>query len=865
MSERPVPKFDTIHSLGVRATAAGKKSPRRPPGLILDKREGQEIEHHSAESFVPLNCGICTKSLASNPRLCDDCQVWNDACHVFECLKGDKGYDDHWKLPALTLQQVLNRKNCILCQALAENVLRFFESHTALKSEGYLQCENDEQEEILQVEVKNYGPYCLGQGAHDEIALKLLRPHGRQLEYQDSLPSPLYMTDAERQGGTSTVKVVLFLCLISPKGSTLHHRYPELDSYKNLETTAKPAYWSDKFNPGSQRVQPNDDPGCMQPTFGAQVTLHYANNYTGLVRVDPWDQTFIDTPLLCSWLKLCTPEHGPKCNLGPNEVPLPSGFKAIDTYRLCIVDLPSTPHPSYATLSYTWGATSGIKELQLEKANKNDLSKEHSLKRFGGIPDVILDAITLCANMRVQYLWVDRLCIVQDDLEAKMHHINAMDRIYNMAFFTIVAAVPLGVGLPGLRGRPRKPCFSNYTRRFHPKLRFISDNFHTVLNSFWNTRGWTYQERLLSRRLIYITEWQAFFVCNARAEQEEVGEIASTVNPYRHAFRFTVYAPLVGDYTARNLSFESDILNAFAGLGKQFEEKSGKPMLYGLPERYFVKALLWENAKDISRRGGVPDVPTWAWGAWSGQTKYDLNSRVEKLSIGTLVRFYYCDPIHGLRHVEADEVWFFQAINLYTLTSLPVIDPLYPEMRFMPDSEGIEEAWRACPQNPYTVTLHDRGEDATFEKALQHLGSLVFNTTSASISLRLPTTSRADFIETPGFIKLEIVNSSDVVIGQMAQLPSLWIEQHLDLNVQHEIIVLAAGIVSESFRYAQTHSTVHTEGYIQAPRSTESFWYLHVMLIKRDENGIAQRVAIGTVEMGAWRDCAPRWCTIILT
>jgi len=189
-------------------------------------------------------------------------------------------------------------------------------------------------------------------------------------------------------------------------------------------------------------------------------------------------------------------------------------------------------------------------------------------------------------------------------------------------------------------------------------------------------------------------------------------------------------------------------------------------------------------------------------------------------------------------------------------------DPLYPEMKFLPDARESEAAWRACPQNPWTVASHSLNGDHIPTTLQQHPKALVFRTTSAMVSLA-PPASR-NYVETPGFVKLDIIADISSIIGQLAQVPLSWLDETLNTHVHHEIIVLAAGIATKPMRYAQTHPTLHVSGYIQQPRSTESPWYLHVMLIKRDHSGVAERVSIGTVEMGSWKQCKPECCTVVL-
>jgi hypothetical protein len=840
------------------STEGPNKQSRRPPRLNLDKALLKQVTPNPESDLNETpKCGICDKSLPINPQLCNNCQIWNDVHHVFECLQERKKWEER---PSVTVREVLEHEECMVCRRIGEVILLKFKTNDRALSKLF-----------LDVKVRNYGPFCLGQDNFNKLNPGILRKYGRHqidlddLRLDDSSGVP-EIGDTRR---VNQIRVVVYLVLTNPPGSLLCNHFAGPDGLIVPEVTDESVH--DETSRVARRIDPyNDDKNTkdLQPSIGVQLELHYKNHKTGLCGLEFWEDRYIQTSLLSDWLHDCNINHqtysrtNKTCKLESDHPLLPAGFKVIDTYRHCIVDLPIAPLPSYAALSYTWGATAGIKELQLERHNQDQLREEGALQECGGIPDVIHDAITLCASMAQQYLWVDRLCIVQDDLESKMHQINAMDCIYHMASFTIVAAVPLGVGLPGVQGRPRKPHYFNHSRRFYPKFRFVVDNFkEEVLDSFWNTRGWTYQERILSRRAIYVTEWQTYYLCGHAAKQEEIGEFAASCNPW-DLHRFGMYVVTVGDYTNRNLTFGSDILNAFAGIGNQFAAAMGKSLCYGLPERFLTNALLWEPAKIFERRQEHPDIPSWSWAAWKGRIKYDLNSRVEKLSVGTLVRFYFVDPIRGLRKVEAEEVWFWKEVNLDVLESLPRIDPLYPEMRCMPDAEESEAAWQSCPQNPWTVASHSLDQLQLATLSQQHPRTLVFRTTSAMVMLKCPATS--SYEEASDFVKLDIITQGSRTIGQLAQIPRSWLDGNLDLSVKHEIIVLGAAIATEPVRYAQTHSTLHVSGDIMQPRSTESPWYLHVMLIERDSVGIAIRVGIGAVEMLAWEHCRPEWCTVVL-
>lgn len=93
-----------------------------------------------------------------------------------------------------------------------------------------------------------------------------------------------------------------------------------------------------------------------------------------------------------------------------------------------------------------------------------------------------------------------------------------------------------------------------------------------------------------------------------------------------------VYRFLVELYTKRQLSYPSDILNAFAGIGKALEERYGGQMVQGLREAVLNLALLW-TPKDIAirRRKSLPSeasqqifFPSLGWSGWIGSVDFTL-------------------------------------------------------------------------------------------------------------------------------------------------------------------------------------------------------------------------------------------------
>ena len=171
-----------------------------------------------------------------------------------------------------------------------------------------------------------------------------------------------------------------------------------------------------------------------------------------------------------------------------------------------------------------------------------------------------------------------------------------------------------------------------------------------------NRRAWTYQERLLSRRAIFFTADQAFFVCSCAIWSE-----STIAEPEPHSLKgwfipkplkavheppqrqytlgtsargqslnqlegsassFDGYQKLITEFSGRQLSWPSDGVNAVLGilklLGRADSERM-QVMYHGLPATFFDVALLWHPRCESKRPTdwkGQPPLPSWSWGGW---------------------------------------------------------------------------------------------------------------------------------------------------------------------------------------------------------------------------------------------------------
>jgi Heterokaryon incompatibility protein (HET) len=157
-------------------------------------------------------------------------------------------------------------------------------------------------------------------------------------------------------------------------------------------------------------------------------------------------------PAIRSWLSKCL-AHSHKSDwiqprvLDVNDHTKPKHIHLIDCYSLCVVRKEFRSDLKSAALSYVWGQ---VEQLLLCGCNYDELLEENSLclwrRKLSGS---IRDTMDLYSALFIQYLWLDSLCIIQDNPHDKNLHNNNMHRIYQ-AVLTIVSAAgkDANAGLP---------------------------------------------------------------------------------------------------------------------------------------------------------------------------------------------------------------------------------------------------------------------------------------------------------------------------------------------------------------------------------------------------------------------------------
>lgn len=338
-----------------------------------------------------------------------------------------------------------------------------------------------------------------------------------------------------------------------------------------------------------------------------------------------------DFQLLRSWIDECV-GSGNHIACTPVRPALRIFTRVIDCYTREVV--PLTDGMAYLALSYVWGTSAA------QKGNETvDFVPRPA-------PATIEDAMHVVRNLGERYLWADQYC-VRDD-ENKSLQIRNMHLIYEGAMASIIAVSGSNQdsGLPGVSLPRIAQC---QVRK--DGLTVVSTLRHISLllsNSIWGTRGWTFQEMIISRRCLFFTDEQVHFACKTSARRESFCEIecapeygfAQRLGPnllsmdrpfddtsHDKAYIFETY---VREYTRRVLSYDSDGLNAFRGLlaAQEFHTYWGIPFSLVLPssetdmQLYFCLGLAWRtttHAEPIRRT----DFPSWCWASIKGEVQLD--------------------------------------------------------------------------------------------------------------------------------------------------------------------------------------------------------------------------------------------------
>ncbi|KAJ4993159.1 hypothetical protein SVAN01_01511 [Stagonosporopsis vannaccii] len=341
------------------------------------------------------------------------------------------------------------------------------------------------------------------------------------------------------------------------------------------------------------------------------------------------------------WLRRCSATHA-NCGSVDLDVPLPTRLIHVEfgLRRLRLVETKGM-RGRYACLSHCWGDQGSTMANQTSKTTRMNRSSNLENIDFTSLPRTFIDAVVFTKKLGLKYLWIDSLCIVQDDQDDWRHEASLMASIYENAVVTLgaTASASSAEGLfrssssihepIELRGKTAKG--KGYVLYGRSRLN------HWLHDTSLFKRGWILQERFLSPRFLHFASNELIWECRHGMDCECSGQKLSETtesNPvgYFNAYKsnylgaFTAspfrvqvaWRDVVNTYSQLNLSHAKDKLPALSGIAKKFTGiRPGDRYLAGLWESSFVEDLLWRSIstgkKGLQPRPDKWRAPTWSW------------------------------------------------------------------------------------------------------------------------------------------------------------------------------------------------------------------------------------------------------------
>jgi hypothetical protein len=222
-----------------------------------------------------------------------------------------------------------------------------------------------------------------------------------------------------------------------------------------------------------------------------------------------------------------------------------------------------------------------------------------------------------------------------------------MHEIYANSACNIAASASRSPDGGLFRSREAKDALVGYV-----KFDFPGDNAFDIWDQFYmdrltqgplSDRGWVFQERLLSPRVLHFARTQIVWECfdmdkcemfpgwspyptearisprlKTKPSQFESGSSSGRLEQYGKKMDFGLYdhwIHLVNAYSRCSLTYPDDRLIAMSGIAEMFKENTGDEYLAGLWKSRLTEGLNWVVVDPVARPQNHLRAPSWSWAA----------------------------------------------------------------------------------------------------------------------------------------------------------------------------------------------------------------------------------------------------------
>jgi hypothetical protein len=292
----------------------------------------------------------------------------------------------------------------------------------------------------------------------------------------------------------------------------------------------------------------------------------------------------------------------------------------------------------YMTLSHCWGGNLAC------KLTHESLKNYERGAMISSLPQTFQQAVYLANKLGCRYVWIDALCIIQDDDLDWREEAAKMADVYFGSELSIAASDSQDSNGGLFRERnplATTPCRipDSYAQEETYAVRALGNHRTALLDETQlSTRAWTIQERLLAPRVVHFTQKEVFWECAScvccetaseplphpiqgpvkkwLASPSDRGSGLNIANDF-----WDVWSQIVGSYTTAKLTYISDKQVAISGLARRMHEVSRGELgryLAGFWEFQFPRQLGWSCAVPTRRLELESIAPTWSWACVNG-------------------------------------------------------------------------------------------------------------------------------------------------------------------------------------------------------------------------------------------------------
>ncbi|KAK2616107.1 hypothetical protein N8I77_002816 [Diaporthe amygdali] len=315
----------------------------------------------------------------------------------------------------------------------------------------------------------------------------------------------------------------------------------------------------------------------------------------------------------------------------------------------------------YAALSYCWGK---FESWPLCRTTRENYTSHLDRILPKELPLTLWDAVVATRRLGLEYLWIDSMCIIQDDERDWQVESLQMATVYTHAYVTLFAAraadTRTGMFCERDSGSVSHILTIRYRGDEYPiwafhvpqesgriEPRLLADIWRGSLERSSDypmfNRAWTFQERLASRRVLFFGKEELMMECASGCVFEESmyrlnppqlsdktlkGAYADAMNSARKTWWEIVFT-----YSHLKLTVPTDRLPAIAAVAQRLAlHNPTDEYLCGLWRESFLSDLLWERVLNNLGRGDSPIIlarwgaesyvaPSWSWASFRSKAR----------------------------------------------------------------------------------------------------------------------------------------------------------------------------------------------------------------------------------------------------